>query len=172
MKAHEITVDQVREMFDYDPITGLLTWRSDRRCGRGRVSARAGSEAGTQRPTGYRLVNIGGMPMLTHRLAWLHFHGQWPSYDIDHINGDPSDNRLCNLRDVPHQINLQNMRRSTKGRKHGSLMGTAWHAKTGKWRALIKVEGHQRSLGYFVTEELAHKAYVEAKRRFHGGCTL
>lgn len=172
MKAQDLNAAKVREMFEYDPLTGRLTWRTDRRCGRGRISALAGTEAGTQRPTGYRLVNIGGKPMLTHRLAWLHFHGQWPQHDVDHLNGDPSDNRLANLRDVPHIVNLQNRRKAQKGRKHGSLMGTAWHAGTRKWRALIMVGGRQKSLGYYATEEEAHQAYIAGKRRYHEGCTL
>lgn len=172
MKATDLTAETVRAMFDYDPLTGRLSYREDRRCGRGRISMKAGDEAGTQRPTGYRLVNIGGKPMLTHRLAWLHVHGEWPQHDIDHINGDPSDNRLANLRDVPHSVNQQNLRRSTKGRKHGTLMGTAWHAGTRKWRALIAVNGRQKSLGYFATEEQAHQAYIAGKRRYHEGCTI
>ncbi len=168
----KVTIIKVRELLRYDPKTGVFTWRTDRVCGRGRVSVRSGSVAGTQRPNGYRLININGTPILEHRLAWLYHFGEWPRHHIDHINGNPSDNRIANLRDVPRQVNMQNMRHAMSGKKHGSMLGTAWHEGTGKWRALIKIDARQCSLGYFDTEAQAHEAYVVAKRRYHEGCTI
>jgi hypothetical protein len=136
------------------------------------VLARAGQEAGTRRASGYRLVNLLNKPRLSHRLAWLLHFGDWPSVHIDHMNGDPSDNRIANLRDVSAAMNLQNLKGPMAGKKHGSLIGSAWHEQTGKWRAVIRIGGKQKSLGYFVTEIEAHEAYVKAKRLHHPGGLL
>lgn len=171
--AADITKDFLVERLDYDQETGLFLWKKESRCWAGRrVHINPGQRAGTQRPNGYRLININGIPMLEHRLAWLYVYGAWPEGDIDHINGDRSDNRIANLRAVTRQVNLQNIRRPKVSKKHGSLLGTAWHASTGKWRALIKSNGRQVSLGYFKTEQAAHEAYLTAKRRLHKGCTI
>lgn len=168
-----ISQQDLQERLAYDASTGVFTWRSESRCWGGRrVHVTPGQRAGTQRPNGYRLINIDGIPMLEHRLAWMYVYGEWPAGDIDHINGDRSDNRISNLRDVTRQVNLQNMRRPMANKKHGSLLGSAWHASTGKWRALIKSKGRQVSLGYFDTEQAAHDAYLAAKRRLHEGCTI
>ena len=165
---------EVREMLDYDPATGRLTWKADRFCWNGRRRhVAAGQEAGfISTQTGYRMVSVFNRPYMAHRLAWLHMTGDWPAADIDHMNGDRADNCWHNLRDVRRQVNLQNIRAAKGHKKHGTLLGTAWHAKTQRWRALIKVDGKQKSLGYFPTEAEAHAAYVEGKRRLHEGCTI
>lgn len=163
----------VRVALAYDPTTGLITWKGDRFCWNGRRKhCASGAEAGTLRRDGYRSIFIDGKSFLAHRVAWLLAHGAWPDGDIDHIDGNRQNNRIENLRDVSRRTNLQNRRAAGSHRKHGSLLGAAWHASTGKWRALIKHEGRQVSLGYFATEQEAHVAYVEAKRRLHEGCTI
>lgn len=172
-KQTELSQRRLLDLFDYDPKVGIFYWKKDGVCGRGRVVARAGKEAGTTcKRSGYRLINIDCVPRPSHRLAWLYVYGNLPVNRIDHINGNPSDNRIANLRDVVAQVNSQNMRRAMASKKHGSLLGTAWHKGTGKWRALIKVGFKQRSLGYFNTEEEAHEAYLVGKRKFHEGCTI
>jgi len=83
------------ERFRYDPETGELTGPS------GKV-LRAIDGAG------YLIVGIGGRTYRQHRIIWLMCHGAWPKNEIDHINRNPSDNRIGNLRDVPHLLNMQN----------------------------------------------------------------
>lgn len=61
---------------------------------------------------GYRIITINQVNYLAHRLAWLYVHGEWPKYEIDHINRKPSDNRISNLRDVPHHVNMKNTKRA------------------------------------------------------------
>ena len=168
-----LTADRLRELLAYDPQTGAFTWRLARVAWNGRrVIARPGDVAGTVCKNGYRAINIDGTPRLEHRLAFLWMTGEWPEADVDHINGDRADNRWANLRPASRRMNLQNRRGPSSNRKHGHLLGTAWHAKTQKWRALIKHDGRQKSLGYYETEQAAHYAYVEAKRRLHEGCTI
>ena len=168
-----ITQVRLHKLFSYELETGALIWREDGVCGRGRTVKRAGTEAGTIRTSSrYRAINLDGVPRLAHRLVWLYVYGTWPTNHIDHINGNCLDNRLANLRDVTRSVNLQNMRHAMSSKKHTDLIGAMWHASTRKWRALIKVNGKQVSLGYFSTDLEAHQAYLIGKRRLHEGCTI
>jgi len=94
--------------------------------------------------------------------------GEWPS-EIDHINGDKSDNSYRNLREVSRGENMQNKRKAHRNNKTGFL-GVAREA--GKYRARIRVCGKNRSLGMYDTPQQAHQAYLAAKRELHEGCTI
>jgi hypothetical protein len=107
---------------------------------------------------------------MAHRLAWCIAYGEWPSLEIDHINGDAGDNRLCNLRNVDRATNAQNKRRAQCTNKSG-IQGVETHA-VGRLSASVWVGGKRVYLGRFDTAEEAHAAYVAAKRRLHQGCTL
>jgi hypothetical protein len=73
-----------------------------------------------------------------HRLAWAFVHGGFPDQHIDHINGDPSDNRLCNLRVADRSLNMQNQRHA----RSDSATGLLGVSKNGSgWRAEIRVDG-------------------------------
>jgi hypothetical protein len=99
------------------------------------------------------------------------FHGAWPSGDIDHINGQKTDNRIENLRDVTRTINSENRRGSNTNTATGYL-GVSVHARSGKYRARIRAKGRLISLGLFLLPEEAHAAYISAKRDLHFGCTI
>ena len=105
-----ITQKRLKEVLDYDPCSGLFT----RKCkskkqpfGKGSQKD-IGSVCGTQDAKGYIGISIDGKRYAAHRLAWLYVTGCWPSDQIDHINRVKSDNRACNIRDVPQLINLIN----------------------------------------------------------------
>lgn len=158
------TAERVRELLDYEPKTGLLRWRV-------RKSSRSpiGSIAGSLSDQGYILIRVDWRACRAHRLAWLYTHGVWPTGDIDHINGVRNDNRLTNLRDVPHRINQQNTRMSKRTAKSG-FAGAYPHQ--GKFKSSIQIDGKGLHLGVFDTAEQASLAYFEAKRRLHEGCTV
>jgi hypothetical protein len=160
-----LTQARLRELLDYDPETGVFTWRAT---GKGRPAI--GSQAGaTDKGHGYRSICVEYGRHYAHRLAFLYVTGEWPQGMVDHINGRRDDNRWCNLRDASRLVNQQNMRRAVAGSASG-LLGA--HKKRGKWSSQIKVRGVLVKLGIFETADQAHAAYLAAKRQLHEGCTL
>ena len=160
-----LSANELREKLAYDALTGIFTWKK-------RASSRvlAGAVAGSfEKCSGYIVLKINGCLYKAHRLAWLYVNGKWPEQLIDHINGQKSDNRICNLRDVSHKGNLCNQTRPHKNGSSGFLGVTC----TGKkYVAQIRINGELQKLGTFESGEIAYAAYVEAKRKFHSTCTL
>lgn len=166
----DITAERVRELFLYDPQTGHLTWRINKHYN-ALAGQRAGMDHQSRRPSRY--VRVDGIKCNEHRVIWLHVTGEWPKHFIDHLNGDASDNRWVNLRDVPHAINTQNRRTARAGARVG-LLGVHVKPKCtlNPYTAVVTLNGKRKHLGMFPTAEQAHAAYVEAKRLLHVGCTL
>jgi hypothetical protein len=115
---------------------------------------------------GYIILNVDGKDTRAHRLAWFLYYGDWPTLDIDHINGDRSDNRICNLRQVTRQVNLQNLKRCHRDNKTGFL-GIV--EVGGRFYARIRVNGKGIPLGGYKTPQEAHNAYISAKKIMHEG---
>jgi hypothetical protein len=156
------TADLIRELLSYDPLTGIFT-----RLVRGK-GVRVGDVAGGD-CRGYIRIRVLGRMHFAHRLAWVHFHGMWPVGQIDHIDGCRDHNAIANLRDVSPSVNLQNQHRAHSNNTHG-CMGAMRNGK--RWQAQIRVDGKRVYLGQFDTPELAHIAYIAAKRELHVGCKL
>lgn len=155
------SVERVRELLSYDPETGELRWRVSR------CKARAGAVAGTLTSSGYRTICLDGQTLKAHRLAWLLAHGEDPgSLEIDHKNGDKSDNRLANLRLATRKQNGGNV--GTIATNTSGFGGVYWHKQRSKWRSQIRHNGRRISLGLFVTPEEAHAAYVAAAEQLRG----
>lgn len=166
MTKQAITAEIVREHMAYDADTGLLTWRISRR---GSLGKKASQEEGILRPDGYKCVKFFGLTCFAHRLAWLHVYGTWPEFEIDHINGDKSDNRIANLRDVPHAVNNRNRRRDGSANLSG-YVGVSQAG--GRWCARVVAFGKIHWLGTYDTPKIAHEAYLAGKKRLHEGCTI
>lgn len=143
---------ELKEVVSYDPITGEFKWLSD---GRGRVS---GAAAGGKRPDGYVRITYLGRQYYAHILAVALTHGAWPQGDVDHVNGNPSDNRIKNLRSVTHRENVAN-------RRYYASLGTTRNGKG--FGAQITVKGKRLWLGTFKTESEAQHAYMKARAE-HG----
>lgn len=159
-----VTVERVKELLAYDPETGIFTWRVKRN-----NKTPAGMAAGTQSTFGHVQLRVDFKSLLAHRAAWAVTYGEWPTTDIDHINGDPADNRISNLRMVSRGHNLQNQR---KGHSDGTSGYLGVSVRKNKWQAKIMSGGVRYGLGNFDTPELASAAYLEAKRKLHLGCTI
>lgn len=145
----------------YDPITGQFT--------------KDGVPYESTNRKGYRLISVAfkdySKPLYAHRVAWFFHYGEWPPVQIDHINQDKSDNRICNLRLATNQQNTFNTakRKLTPRRTipTSSYKGVAWNREKGKWEARIATNGKKRFLGYFVNEEDAAAAYETAATELH-----
>lgn len=156
-----LTAERLRELLDYNPATGVFTWK--RKTG----SKSAGSLAGTPHNGRYINIQVAGKQYRAHRLAWLWMTGSWPHAEVDHRIG--LSNAWENLRLVTRHANMQNQRRAHKRNSCGFLGVT----KQGmKYRPRLWVNGRNMSLGLFDTPEQAHAAYLSAKRTNHEGNTL
>lgn len=167
MQGRELTADRVREVVEYKPDTGQFFWKkstSNRR--------KAGQLAGCF-SNGRPALCIDYKQIIASRLAWFYVHGVWPSGVIDHINGNPSDNRIANLRDVSQSVNLENQRKPRSNNTSGYL-GVKPYKRGNKkpWVSQIVVRGKVINLGYFETAIAGHEAYLSAKRKLHIGNTL
>lgn len=163
MATSNLTAERARELLDYDPDTGVLTWRTDRRGG-----AYAGDVAGSLKPTvqgqRYLTVMIDGRRYLAHRIAWLIQTGSFPEHQIDHVNMDGTDNRWSNLRKATgsqNQANRRAPRSNTTGYKGVVRSGQRFCAQ-------VYANGKRYHLGTFDTLEEAHQAYKEGVTKHHG----
>ena len=153
-------IEDIKNLIAYDPETGQFHWRVRR----GRISA--GSKAGNLHKSGYIHIEVCGKYYAAHRLAWEMHYGLKPSDQIDHINHDRSDNRICNLREATNGQNRANTKSSSK---HG-LKGVSFKPwlKEKPWEARITRDRKVKSLGCFATKEEAHEAYCAAAKAHHG----
>lgn len=158
--------DDLMKVLRYDSETGLIYWTI--RSGK----AKAGSVAGTVKCGGYVQISVRGKLHYAHRIAWLLTHGEWPSGHIDHIDGNPSNNRIENLRDVSVQTNMENQTRAHASNKSSGLLGVSFDKQTGRWHAKISVGNKTKNIGRYADPQTAHAAYVSAKRTCHKGGML
>ncbi len=163
MGSLRISQDLLKEHLSYDPETGVI---------RRKVKTINSTSIGAPvigRPSayGYLRINLLGNRWLQHRLAWIYVYGDIPEhgYEIDHINQNKMDNRICNLRLVTRSANVQN-----KGKQSNNKCGVknVWKRKdTGKWTALIAVDKKRIRLGCFDSLELAAAAAELAREQYH-----
>jgi len=146
-------IDEIRQRLRYEPKTGHFYMLKS--AGRKKV----GALAGYADSLGYWKVAINGKWIFSHRLAWAMVHGEWPAGEIDHINGNPSDNRIANLRVATRSQNVMNTRRGN---------GVCWHKGRQKWQVVVKAGGKIHYLGQFKDRAEADYVAIAAIRRLHG----
>ena len=173
----------LRKLLRYDPETGKLFWRER---GEGLFSTPAackrwntryaGTEAlATIRERGYRCGGIFAVMYRAHRVIWAMETGEWPSEYIDHINGDTSDNRISNLRDVSVSENGKNQKRPASNTS--GAVGVHWDGRRGNWVARI-YGSHGEYVGAFTNydDAVAARKAAEARHGYHGNhgreCTI
>jgi hypothetical protein len=160
-----LTAKRCREVFYYDGHRGVLILRI-----RTSVSTPAGTVVGNGHDRGYLRTRLDGVTYRVHRLVWLWVYGEWPTGEIDHINGIRNDNRITNLRSVTRNVNNQNLKKAQRNNRSSGLLGA--YKKKNRWQAQIMINGVGTTLGTFDTPEEAHAAYLQAKRLHHPGCTI
>lgn len=147
MISHEDLLKTLR----YEPETGKFFWLIPKK------GRRVGDEAGKTTNAGYRLITINKKGYLAHRLAWFYVNKCWPEDVIDHINRNPLDNRIINLRAATRTQNNYNA--SQHANKTSGLKGVSWNRQRGAWSAQCKANGLRVFLGYFHDVHLAKEAY-------------
>lgn len=148
-----VTQKQLKKWLDYNPDTGVFTWKMDK------GTARKGDIAGWVNKLGYIRMCLDNKFYYAHRLAWLYVYGYWPN-QIDHIDRNPTNNRLENLRDSNYSENGFNRgmwATNTSGHK-----GVYWHKTQKKWTAYVRIDKKSKHLGTFVTKEEAIAARQQA----------
>lgn len=161
MADSKFDIETLRRHLDYDPATGLFAWKLQKSS-----RAKVGQIAGSANHDGYWIIGFMWKRYAAHRLAWFYMHGEWPAGELDHINGDRADNRMCNLRLASHSENMQNLRKASRRNATG-LLGVTYLEYWGKWKAQITHKRRVRNLGMFDSPKKAHEAYLKAKRELH-----
>lgn len=171
------SIDLLRQILIYDPVTGSMTWnkrpetsfipragRTPSHMANAWNAANAGKPAFTSPAKNLYLRGaVNGLTLYAHRVAWAIYHAEWPSCDIDHVNGIRSDNRICNLRSVSRKLNMQN--REMSSNNTSGTMGVSYSRRHKLWCAKIG-DNH---IGWFRDKDSAIGARREAelKMEYH-----
>ena len=152
----------LRQLLRYDPDTGKLYWK-ERTSNRIKI----GEEASTVNAYGYVVIGVLKHRLPAHRIAWAIYYNEWPTQEVDHINGDRSDNSIKNLRNVSSVQNKQNTKiysTNTSG-----AHGVAYNKQNKNWRVRITVNKQIIEIGSFrnLDDAIAARKEAEAKYGFH-----
>lgn len=155
-----LTHEYLCERLAYDPNSGRFTWRTSPRFGW------AGKLAGNMDDGGYWRIRIDNRSYKLHRLAWFYVHGRWPAREIDHINGNQSDNRLHNLREATRADNNHNTGINSNNRS--GIKGVSWCTDKARWVVQIGLNGRRRHVGYYESVDEAARAYADEAQKLFG----
>lgn len=157
-----LTQAGLKELLTYNPATGEFRWvksTSNR--------ALAGAFAGGDNGNGYLRVHIDGRKYFHHRLAWLWVHGSIPSdHELDHIDGNPKNNAIINLRVVTRSENEMN--KCVRRDNATGATGIYRKGRAGKFVAEITAAGRRYRLGPFSDFTAALAARREVQAILHG----
>jgi hypothetical protein len=149
----------LREIFNYDPVTGVLTYAKDMPR-RGKV----GDVCGGVNSRGYRRVSVRGVSCPAHVVIWLWMTGSLPKEDIDHIDGNRSNNSWDNLRSASRSQNLMN-----QGVKFNNTSGFKGVCSRGNSHSVrFRINGKVVHIGSFNTAEEAASVYDQEVVKHQG----
>lgn len=145
-----VTQELLQSLFLLNKDTGLIN-ASTRS-----TNARMGERAGSTKKDLRRYIRIGSKLYLEHRLIWMYLYGKFPVF-IDHIDGNPSNNALYNLREATKSENNRNV--SKRCTNTSGYKGVTWHHPMKKWRAQMTYQGTTRPLGFEAEAQDAAQMY-------------
>jgi len=165
----DFTADELRQMVDYCPHTGVFIWKVSPLFSNSRNAQYGGKIAGCIDAEGYLIVVIRRRNYKGHILAWYYMTGEWPAEQVDHRDTVRSNNSWENLRLATNQMNQFN-----KGPNKNNAVGIKGIYKVSDasrarpWKAKISKDGVKYHLGYFSTAEAAQAAYFTKAQQLAG----
>ena len=148
----------------YCPTSGKFHWKK-------RISPLSRIEVGQKAGSINRLrrqvvISIRKRKYSAHRLAWLYVTGEHPTNEIDHVDGNPFNNRFSNLREATRSENARNQ--NVRSDNLTGFKRVGFDRRRKQYRSRIQIHGKEVWLGYFDTPEAAHAAYCAAAEKMHG----
>jgi hypothetical protein len=154
-----LTAERLREVLNYDPETGVFTWKESR--GSKAKDQAAGS---LHKEDGYIYVRVDGVLYKGHRLVWLYMTGARP-HRLDHKDGKRANNSWSNLREATNGQNMMNTGKRPSNKS--GLKGVSWAKVKRLWRMDIAAYGVKYH-AMFDCPAAAHLAYVVKSDQLHG----
>jgi len=153
-----VTKELISTLFNY--YNGNLYWKV---CKSNRATI--GTMAGYQNKQGYKFIRINKKVYPLHKLVFCLFNGYMPK-EIDHIDINPFNNKIENLRECTKSQNQHN--KKLQSNNTSGVKGVYWNKRLGKWMARIKLFSKYIYLGYFEDLEFAELVIYEARLKYHG----
>lgn len=143
------------QLFDYQD--GCLSWKV------GKGTAKAGDKAHSN-GNEYRAIKVNQKVYLEHKLVWLWHNGEIPK-ELDHIDGNPANNRIENLRLATHSENMRNTR--IRVDNQSGVKGVHWCKTKNKWKVQLRFNGKQKYLGRYDSLDVAQQVIEQARLNHH-----
>jgi hypothetical protein len=162
-----LTGTVIDRLLTYDPETGKFTRK------RGIGGQPAGTIAGHLQTSirdghevQYWVLRIKGNLYLLHRVAWAFMRGKWVP-EVDHRDGDSTNNIFSNLRECTHSQNMQNAKKRSDNKS--GFKGVSWDSINQKWVVRIRIpNGGYENLGRFDDAEEGHQSYCRRAKELYG----
>lgn len=162
-----ITQEELKKLLHYHPETGVFTWKI-KRSNKIKIGQVAGNLwINTHNNKKYRRLYIDGKLYYSHRIAWLYMTGFLPIDQIDHIDGDGTNNRYLNLREVSDADNHKNQKKYISN--SSGITGISWNSNAGKWQCSIQSSNKSIYLGLYghIFDAVCARKNAEIKYEFH-----